>query len=79
MERPELKNLKLGQTIIADNDDGVRTRKLEELRRLEQNYHNLRNKFPMGLRELDDENDEKTKRLKQHIDEARKKLGLPKV
>lgn len=71
----DIGKLKIGESVIAD--DGQRTRKLEELKRLEQSYHNLRVKWPTGMRAHDDENDEKAKRLKQHIDEARQKLGLP--
>jgi hypothetical protein len=48
--------------------------KLAAINDLKQSIHNLRNKFPMGIKSIDDSNDEKLKRLLVLLDEIESDL-----
>ena len=48
--------------------------KLAAINELKQSIHNLRNKFPMGIKSVDDSNDEKLKRLLALLDEIESDL-----
>lgn len=43
--------------------------KLAVINDLKQSIHNLRNKFPMGIKSIDDGNDEKLRRLLALLEE----------
>ena len=48
--------------------------KLAAINEIKQSIHNLRNKFPMGIKSVDDSNDEKLKRLLALLDEIESDL-----
>jgi len=43
--------------------------KLEILNQLKQSIHNLRMRFPIGIKSIDDEHDAKLKRLEKLLEE----------
>jgi hypothetical protein len=45
----------------------MRASKLEQIKQLEQSIHNLRMRFPIGIRSIDDAHDEKLKRLEDML------------
>jgi hypothetical protein len=53
---------------------GMITRKCAELVRLEQQHHNLRQRWPIGIRIADDEADSKRDRLKSQIETIKSQI-----
>lgn len=48
---------------------------LDDLARAEQQLHNLKMRWPCGIRSIDDEADRKRKALAQYIQELKAKIG----
>ena len=55
-------------------DQGMITRKCAELVRLEQAHHNLRQRWPTGMKIADDEADSKRDRLKSQIETMKSQI-----
>lgn len=53
--------------------------KLAAINQLKQSIHNLRMRFPIGLKSIDDEHDDKLKRLQVLLDEIESDLNKKKV
>jgi hypothetical protein len=60
-------------------DQGMITRKCAELVRLRQRHHNLKMRWPCGLRSIDDGNDSKRDYLQSQIETMELEIALMRL
>lgn len=65
--------------IHAHYTEKASSSKLAAINQLKQSIHNLRMRFPMGIKSIDDSHDDKLKRLQILLDEIESDLKKSKV